>query len=366
MCNTVLQYSRCMQYNTASIMLCSAHFVQPIDCVNRQNIPYSGNISRVKTFANYCKVGSSRMKFFAKCGIQPFCGYGSEDFSRLKLSRIATKPRNRFTRERYGNCTRNEVVVTSQECSQGDRYRSTMHNRVSSHHYLLSGKMQVQEFAGERTALIRRGYNVRLPSSCYVRTNHFIKSSQRFVKYGGRLCRFWHFPFMRVFFVLHFLLVLPCGVVWVYACIACLLTILWLLFLLQHVYVLLFTLPAVMKQPVVSNETQGRLNDFYELSGGSQGEECFMKHCSLNPSTCYMCMHCMTTIMIMSVTTAVQPLLCSFPHSYFHMSRFNFLHCDYFHSLCMHMNEVVFTLLYRTFSLELQKGLEDEQQLANH
>lgn len=123
--------------------------------------------------------------------------------------------------------------------------------------------MQVQEFAGERTSLIPRGRNVHVRNDCFVRTNHFIKCSVEFVDTRLPLCRFWRFRFMRLLFAVHFLLTLPCFLTWLYACIACLLTTLWLLFFLQHIYVLLFTLPLVMKQPVVSAQVD--LNAFYEI-----------------------------------------------------------------------------------------------------
>ena len=123
--------------------------------------------------------------------------------------------------------------------------------------------MQVQEFVGERTRLINRGQTVHLPDNCYVRTNHFIKQSRDFVRSPVKLRQFWRFPWMRLFFAIYFLLTLPCFVTWLYACIACFITILWLLFFLQHVYVLAFSLRIVMKQPVVPNLR--KLNAIYEL-----------------------------------------------------------------------------------------------------
>ena len=123
--------------------------------------------------------------------------------------------------------------------------------------------MQVQEFVGERTRLISRGRNVRMADNCYLRTNHFIKSSRDFVQSRLKLRQFWRFPWMRLFFALHFLLTLPCFLTWLYACIACFLTILWLLFFLQHVFVLVFSLPLVMKQPVIRDQRE--MNAFYEI-----------------------------------------------------------------------------------------------------
>lgn len=125
--------------------------------------------------------------------------------------------------------------------------------------------MQVQEFAGETTRLVATGVDVRLASGdYYALTNHFITTSQPFVK-DKKLRRFWRFRFMQFLFALHFLFVLPCFFAWIYACLASVLTILWLLLLLQHVMVLLFTLPTVLKQPVLSNTTQRSLNEFYDF-----------------------------------------------------------------------------------------------------
>ena len=126
--------------------------------------------------------------------------------------------------------------------------------------------MQVQDFAGERTCLVATGYDVRLANNFYVRTNHFIKSRRPFFKKRWKLRQFWRFPYMRFFFALHFLFVIPCFVIWLYACFACFFSILWVLFFLQHMMVLLFSLPTVLKQPVLSNTQQASLNEFYEFT----------------------------------------------------------------------------------------------------
>ena len=126
--------------------------------------------------------------------------------------------------------------------------------------------MQVQEVTGERARLVTTGYDVHLANNCYVRTNHFIKCSQPFCKNAGKLRQFWRFPYMRTLFFLHFLFVIPCFFLWMYACMAFFFSILWVLFFLQHMIVLLFTLPKVLKQPVLSNTAQRSLNEFYEFT----------------------------------------------------------------------------------------------------
>ena len=76
--------------HTANLWVCLPFRFVSRFTIPPRGIPYSGKLSREKTFANWWK----KEKTFADCSRLPRQRTPSPKISRRKLSRIATKPRN--------------------------------------------------------------------------------------------------------------------------------------------------------------------------------------------------------------------------------------------------------------------------------
>lgn len=118
------------------------------------------------------------------------------------------------------------------------------------------------------TNVSRRDYGiaVKIRNNCYVQTNHYIRSSRGFVrKPDGKLHEFWYFFGMRGLFLSFVLLGVALG--WLHlisAIVFLLIGLLWVPVFAQHLFVIGYTMPYIMKQRVVSNREQLSVNKFVE------------------------------------------------------------------------------------------------------
>ena len=121
----------------------------------------------------------------------------------------------------------------------------------------------------ERVTVNTFGADVTLLNNAHIRTNFFIDQSRPYIP-GVKLTKYIYCHCMIICFCFHSLAVFPLpfpppNVGFPMAIAALIVTIIWLLWLLQHLYVHRRTLFYVLQQPVISSAIQSSLNEFYEF-----------------------------------------------------------------------------------------------------
>lgn len=119
----------------------------------------------------------------------------------------------------------------------------------------------------ERIEIKRTGQTVWLQKNIYSRTNHYIKESHGYVPedMDRKLTRYFYFVGLQWIFLLLLIAGLVSPVYYIFAFVMGGISIPFILVFSQHMYVVIVTIPIILKLPNI-RELPGFQNDFFEIS----------------------------------------------------------------------------------------------------
>ena len=131
------------------------------------------------------------------------------------------------------------------------------------------GSVQAAKATQENYLVRTFGKSVSLRKSIYTKTNFYIKQSRPYIP-RRTLRTYLYIRCMRWVFLAYCVLCIPMPFLpdfigWPWAAATGGVGLVWFLIFSQHMHVIYWTIPAVLSQPILSNDIQSRENEFYEF-----------------------------------------------------------------------------------------------------
>ena len=120
----------------------------------------------------------------------------------------------------------------------------------------------------DRIEIKRTGKEVRIKNNIYDRTNHYIKASHGYVPEDKerKLTCYWYFTGLQWVFLAVFVVGLVSPSHFIFALTMGGISILFIVCFSQHMYVVITTIPIILKLPHQPDNAMKLANDFYEIS----------------------------------------------------------------------------------------------------